>query len=109
MCPLANAPSHFSWNKVNTSDTIETEVSDITADRGTTGSMEEGKYNCYSQEGEHAIKYVAGNYRPVSLTSIICKVMESIVRDALVKYMKDNLSFTDRQFDFPGGRSTTLQ
>ena len=35
--------------------------------------------------------------------------MESIVRDALVKYMKDNLLFTDRQFGFLGGRSTTLQ
>ena len=54
-------------------------------------------------------KHVAGNYRPVSLTSIICKVMESIVKDALVKYMKDNLLFTDRQFGFLGGRSTTLQ
>ena len=49
-------------------------------------------------------KHVAGNYRPVSLTSIICKVIESIVRDALVKYMKDNLLFTDRQFGFLGGR-----
>ena len=54
-------------------------------------------------------KHVAGNYCPVSLTSIICKVMESIVRDALVKYMKDNLLFTDRQFGFLGGHSTTLQ
>ena len=52
---------------------------------------------------------MTGTYRPVSLTSIICKVMESIVRDALVKYMKDNLLFTDRQFGFLGGRSTTLQ
>ena len=54
-------------------------------------------------------KHVAGIYRPVSLTSIICKVMESIVRDALIKYMKDNLLFTDRRFGFLGGRSTTLQ
>ena len=52
---------------------------------------------------------MAGNYRSVSLTSIICKVMESIVRDVLVKYMKDNLLFTDRKFGFLGGRSTTLQ
>ena len=54
-------------------------------------------------------KRVAGNYRPVSLINIICKVMESIVGDALVKYMKDSLLFTDRQFGFLGGRSTTLQ
>ena len=25
-----------------------------------------------------------GNYRPVSLTSVICKVLESFVRDAIV-------------------------
>ena len=30
-------------------------------------------------------KHVAGNYRPVSLTSIVCKILESIVRDALIK------------------------
>ena len=28
------------------------------------------------------------NYRPVSLTSVVCKLMESLVRDALVDYMK---------------------
>ena len=27
------------------------------------------------------LKDIAGNHRPVSLTSVICKVMESIVRD----------------------------
>ena len=31
-----------------------------------------------------------GNYRPVSLTSIICKVLESFVRDQVMKYMEDN-------------------
>ena len=35
--------------------------------------------------------------------------MESIVRDALVKYMKDNLLFSDKQFGFLMGRSTVLQ
>ena len=54
-------------------------------------------------------KHVAGNYRPVSLTSIVCKILESIVRDALIKYMKENRLFSDRQFGFLGGRSTTLQ
>ena len=28
----------------------------------------------------------AENYRPVSLTSVICKVFESLIRDAMVKY-----------------------
>jgi len=26
-----------------------------------------------------------GNYRPVSLTSVVCKVMESIIRDTVVE------------------------
>ena len=28
------------------------------------------------------------NYRPVSLTSTICKILESIVRDHIMKFMK---------------------
>ena len=54
-------------------------------------------------------KQVAGNYRPVSLTSILCKVLESIVRDQIVNYMKENKLFSKKQFGFIGGRSTTLQ
>ena len=54
-------------------------------------------------------KHVASNNRPVSLISIVCKILESIVRDALIKYMKENRLFSDRQFGFLGGRSTTLQ
>ena len=26
-----------------------------------------------------------GNYRPISLTSILCKMMEKIIRDAVIK------------------------
>ena len=33
------------------------------------------------------LKYNLGNYRPISLTSVICKIFESLVRDELVKYM----------------------
>jgi len=29
-----------------------------------------------------------GNYRPVSLTCVLCKVLESIIRDALVGYLE---------------------
>jgi len=32
-------------------------------------------------------KVATGNYRPVSLTSVIRKIMESIIRDRLVKHM----------------------
>ena len=54
-------------------------------------------------------KHVAGNYRPVSLTSIVRKILESIVRDALIKFMKENRLFSERQFVFLGVRPTTLQ
>ena len=49
------------------------------------------------------------NYRPVSLTSIVCKLMESIIRDNIVTHFKINTLFTNRQFGFIKGRSTTLQ
>ncbi|KAK3099864.1 hypothetical protein FSP39_010887 [Pinctada imbricata] len=54
-------------------------------------------------------KSQAGNYRPVSLTSTVCKVMESIVREHIIKHMKNNDLFSDKQYGFISGRSTTLQ
>ena len=32
-------------------------------------------------------RMVAGNYRPVSLTCIVCKIMESIIRDNIVQHL----------------------
>ena len=49
------------------------------------------------------------NYRPVSLTSIACKTMESIVRDAMLDYLELNGIPTNKQFGFLSGRSTVLQ
>ena len=54
-------------------------------------------------------KNLPQNYRPVSLTSIVCKLMESILRDAIVKHMKLNGLFSPQQFGFIEGKSTTLQ
>ena len=54
-------------------------------------------------------KKVASNYRPVSLTSIICKVMETLIRDHIVEHMKINNLFSDKQYGFISGRSTSLQ
>ena len=50
-------------------------------------------------------KNIAGNYRPVSLTSVICKVMESIVREKLLEHLKHNNLITTSQHGFVGGRS----
>jgi hypothetical protein len=54
-------------------------------------------------------KKLAGNYRPVSLTSVVCKMMETLIRDTLVTYMKQNHLLSDKQFGFISGRSTVLQ
>ncbi|KAK3088848.1 hypothetical protein FSP39_024556 [Pinctada imbricata] len=54
-------------------------------------------------------KSIAGNYRPVSLTSIVCKVMEKIVRNHITKYFLENDLFTKRQYGFMSGRSTAIQ
>ncbi|KAK3089125.1 hypothetical protein FSP39_001036 [Pinctada imbricata] len=54
-------------------------------------------------------KSLAGNYRPVSLTSIICKIMEKLVRDHLVEHFTKNSYFTSKQYGFMAGRSTALQ
>ena len=49
------------------------------------------------------------NYRPVNLTSIICKTFESLIRDHIIEHMKQNNLFSEKQFVFISGRSTTLQ
>ena len=48
---------------------------------------------------------VPGNYRPVSLTSQVCKVLESIVREHLLEHLKRNNILSDKQHGFRQGRS----
>ena len=45
------------------------------------------------------------NYRPVSLTSQVCKVLETVVREKIVKHMRDNKLFSNSQHGFREGRS----
>jgi hypothetical protein len=47
--------------------------------------------------------------KPVSLTSIACKMMEKLVKNQIVEHMKRNKLFSKKQFGFISGRSTTLQ
>ncbi|VDI28308.1 Hypothetical predicted protein [Mytilus galloprovincialis] len=47
-------------------------------------------------------KKLASNYRPVSLTSIICKIMEKLIRKRIVDHMNKYGLFSDRQFGFIG-------
>ena len=50
-----------------------------------------------------------GNYRPVSLTSIVCKVFEGFVRNVLMRHLIDNNLLAEEQYGFCGGRSCTTQ
>ena len=43
-------------------------------------------------------KSYPNNYRPVSLTSVVCKVLESIIRDYIIKNMKENNLFSDKHW-----------
>ena len=50
-----------------------------------------------------------GNYRPVSLTPVICKIFEGFIRDALYKHLINNKLLSNHQFGFCPGRSCTSQ
>ena len=47
----------------------------------------------------------AENYRPVSLTSVICKLFESIIGDTLVHHLEEKLLIGSSQHGFRKGRS----
>ena len=53
-------------------------------------------------------KNIAANYRPVSLTSIVCKMMESIITKSLLVPHLKNL-FSEKQYGFISKRSTSTQ
>ena len=50
-----------------------------------------------------------GNYRPVSLTCIISKVLESLIRDEIVKYMTENELYSTCQHGFRQNKSCITQ
>ena len=49
------------------------------------------------------------NYRPISLTCVMCKVAERIVADRLVAYLRANNLITPEQYGFLSRRSTCTQ
>ena len=50
-------------------------------------------------------KSAPGNYRPISLTCILCKVMEAIIRDEIVSHLTDNKLINPSQHGFMSRRS----
>jgi len=60
----------------------------------------------YKKKGN---KHLATNYRPVSLTCVVCKIMEKFIRDAALDFLQNNNILTNKQYGFIKGCSTTLQ
>lgn len=58
------------------------------------------------KKGEH---YDPGNYRPVSLTCIACKIMEHIIASELMNHLDDNNILHDSQHGFRKLRSCETQ
>ena len=52
---------------------------------------------------------IVSNNRPVSLTSVYCKMMESIIKDHLLNYLLSNNLISPQQFGFVPGKSCTTQ
>ena len=51
----------------------------------------------------------AENYRPISLTSIVCKIMESFIKEAVMNHIKVEKLLSPKQYGFISGRSTATQ
>lgn len=54
-------------------------------------------------------KHDPKNYRPVSLTAVVCKIMESFIRDAVIQHMITNKLLAEEQHGFIEGRSCITQ
>ena len=55
------------------------------------------------------LRNVAGNYRPVSLTSTVVKLMESIIKSSIFDHLISNNLISSSQFGFLPGHSCSTQ
>ena len=46
------------------------------------------------------------NYRPISLTSVCCEIMETVIRNHIMSYLLENNLISNKQYGFISGRST---
>ena len=49
------------------------------------------------------------NYRPISVTSIICRAMEKTIRNAIIDYLENNNIISENQRGFRKGTSCITQ
>ena len=52
-------------------------------------------------------RHITSNYRPVSLTAVTCKAMETLIRDTIIEHLRKNGHLSKDQRGFIGGRSCT--
>ena len=50
-------------------------------------------------------KNLPSNYRPVSLTSVVCKILESVIKDAISTHLESNSLIKSSQHGFSSGKS----
>ena len=65
--------------------------------------------NQYSPIFKKVDRNKAGNCRPIGLTSIVCKLIESFVKDSIMTHMRTENILSSKQHGFINGRSTTTQ
>ena len=58
------------------------------------------------KKGDHTR---VNNYRPISLTLPICKIMESIIKDSIQEHLQANNIIPPQQHGFTSGRSCSTQ
>ena len=56
-----------------------------------------GNVQIYPQIYKKGRKDEVNNYRPVSLTCILCKILDSIIRDKVMEHFISNKLFTNKQ------------
>ena len=77
-----------------------------------TNSLQQGKLPKIWKKANITPLYKKGNksnplnYRPVSLTSVVCKILEKLIREDWEKMLEEQNMLTEKQFGFRQGRST---
>jgi hypothetical protein len=78
-------------------------------------SLEEGtvpaswRDGCITPIFKKGSKKDPGNYRPVSLTSLVCKLMEGLIKDSMMEHLMTNNLIASEQHGFVKGRSCSTQ
>ena len=60
----------------------------------------------YIKSGDMSLAY---NYRPISITSVLCRVLEQIIRSSSMLFCTDKKLLADCQFGFKDRRGRVLQ